>query len=88
MSTKTTSTETATAMAQPNGKAPKKKASSVRHTRAIQRDRSKRPAGALPPGQIETQLTEFVHPATLAQLDYYQRLGLRERVLTLPVTRT
>ena len=85
MSTKTTSTETATATAQPNGKVPKKKASSVRHTRAIQRDRSKRPAGPPPPEQIEAQLTEFVQPATLAQLDYYGQLGLRERVLTLPV---
>ena len=64
-----------------------KKASSVRHTRAIQRDRSKRPAGAPPPEQIEAQLTDAqrVHPATLAQLDYYWRLGLRERILTLPV---
>ena len=31
------------------------------------------------------RLTEIVHPATLAQLDYYRQLGLRERVLTLPV---
>lgn len=64
---------------------PKKKASSVRHTRAIQRDRSKRPPGAPPDEQIVERLTEIVHPATLAQLDYYRQLGLRERLLTLPV---
>ena len=64
---------------------PKKKASSVRHTRAIQRDRSKRPTVAPPDDQVAERLTEIVHPATLAQLDYYRQLGLRERLLTLPV---
>jgi hypothetical protein len=63
----------------------KKKASSVRHTRAIQRDRSKRPTVAPPDDQVAERLTEIVHPATLAQLDYYRQLGLRERILTLPV---
>ncbi len=63
----------------------KKKASSVRHTRAIQRDRSKRPSVAAPDEQVAERLTEIVHPATLAQLDYYRQLGLRERILTLPV---
>ena len=65
--------------------APKKKASSVRHTRAIQRERSKRPAVAPPDEHIVERLSEIVHPATLAQLDYYRQLGLRERILTLPV---
>jgi hypothetical protein len=64
---------------------PKKKASSVRHTRAIQRDRSKSPTSAPPDEQIVERLTEIVHPATLAQLAYYRQLGLRERLLTLPV---
>jgi hypothetical protein len=36
--------------------------------------------------RVVARLTEIVHPATLAQLDYYCQLGLRERVLTLPVT--
>ncbi len=63
----------------------KKKVSSVRHTRAIQRDRSKRPTVAPPDEQVAERLTEIVHPATLAQLDYYRQLGLRERILTLPV---
>ncbi len=62
-----------------------KKASSVRHTRAVQRDRSKRPLVAPPDEQISERLTEIVHPATLAQVAYYHELGLRERVLNLPV---
>ena len=62
-----------------------KKASSVRHTRAIQRDRSKRPTIAPPDEKVAERLREIIHPATLAQVDYYHRLGLRERVLTLPV---
>lgn len=61
------------------------KPSSVRHTRAIQRDRSKRPDVAPPDEQITARLTEIVHPATLAQVAFFHRLGLRERVLNLPV---
>ena len=63
----------------------KKKTSSVRHTRAIQRDRSKRPASAPPDEQIVQRLSEIVQPATLAQVAYYHQLGLRSRVLSLPV---
>ncbi|MCL5998818.1 MAG: hypothetical protein M1546_22580, partial [Chloroflexi bacterium] len=60
----------------------KRKSSSVRHTRAIARDRMKRP-GTLPPDeQIEQRLTELVHPATLAQVAHFQQQGLRERTLT------
>ena len=62
-----------------------KKPSSVRHTRAIQRDRSKRPNVAPPDEQIAARLTEIVHPATLAQVAFFHRLGLRERILNLPV---
>jgi hypothetical protein len=64
---------------------PIKKSSSVRHTRAIQRDRSKRPLAAPPDEQLTARLTEIVHPATLAQVAHYHDLGLRERVLNLPV---
>jgi hypothetical protein len=64
---------------------PPKKPSSVRHTRAIQRDRSKRPPGAPPGEQVVARLTEIVHPATLGQVAYYHQMGLRERSLTLPV---
>jgi Transposase DDE domain len=62
-----------------------KKRSSVRHTRAIQRDRSKRPTVAPPDEQMAQHLTELIHPATLAQLAHFHSLGLRARLLTLPV---
>lgn len=62
-----------------------KKPSSVRHTRAIQRDRGKRPLSAPPDEQIIARLTELVHPATLAQVAHFHELGLRERILTLPL---
>jgi hypothetical protein len=64
---------------------PKQKASSVRHTRAIQRDRSKRPLSAPPDEQVSQRLTELVHPATLSQVAYFHQLGLRERVFNLPL---
>lgn len=63
----------------------KQKKSSVRHTRAIQLDRSKRPTVGPPDEQVAQRLTELIHPATLNQLHYYRQLGLRQRVLTLPV---
>src|SRR5215217_7155091 len=62
-----------------------KKRSSVRHTRAIQRDRSKRPTVAPPDEQMAQHLTELIHPATLGQLAHFHELGLRARLLTLPV---
>src|SRR5437588_647363 len=61
------------------------KRSTVRHTRAIQRDRSKRPIVAPPDPVVAARLTELVHPATLAQVAHFHALGLRERTLTLPV---
>ena len=61
------------------------KKSSVRHTRAIQRDQSKRPSIAPPAAAIEDRLTELIHPATYAQLDTFHALGLRARILSLPV---
>jgi len=63
----------------------KPKKSSVRHTRAIQRDRTKRPNSAPPDEQIEARLTDLVHPATYAQVATFHAMGLRERILTLPV---
>ena len=63
----------------------RKKGSSVRHTRAIQRDRSKRPAGDEPAEPLHGRLAEVVHPATLAQVGYYHDRGLRQRTLNLPV---
>jgi hypothetical protein len=63
----------------------KKKPSSVRHTRAIQRDRSKRPNSAPPDEMVEGRLDELVSPAVYAQVDIYHAMGLRERTLTLPI---
>lgn len=61
------------------------KKSSVRHTRAVQLDRTKRPC-APPTDQVfEEHLFDLIHPATYAQIDFFHRLGLRERTLTLPV---
>ena len=62
-----------------------KKTSSVRHTRAIQRDRSKRPPLSPPDAEVEARLTALIHPLTLRQVAHYHDLGLRERVLSLPV---
>jgi hypothetical protein len=61
------------------------KKSSIRHTRAIQRDRSKRPTVSPSAASVEQMLTELVHPATYAQIAAYQDMGLRHRTLTLPV---
>ncbi|MBA3532513.1 MAG: IS4 family transposase [Ardenticatenales bacterium] len=63
----------------------KRKKSTVRHTRAIQRDRTKRPTSPPLDEQLSARLTELVHPATLAQVAHFHQLGLRERVLTLPI---
>jgi hypothetical protein len=35
--------------------------------------------------QVSEELTQIVHPHTLGQVAHFHRLGLRERVLTLPV---
>jgi hypothetical protein len=63
----------------------KPKKSSVRHTRAIQRDRTKRPNTAAPDEIVEQRLEEIVHPATLNQVAHFHALGLRARTLNLPV---
>ncbi len=47
--------------------------------------RSKRPISAPPAEAIASRLQEIVHPAPLPQVRYFHDLGLRERVLTLPV---
>lgn len=64
---------------------PKPKKSTVRHTRAIQRDRSKRPTVAPAAAQVQDYLAEVIQPATYAQVAAYQAMGLRHRLLTLPV---
>jgi hypothetical protein len=62
-----------------------KKGSTVRHTRAIQHDRAQRPNSMPLAPQVTEELTQIVHPHTLGQVAHFHRLGLRERVLTLPV---
>src|SRR3712207_863982 len=62
-----------------------KQRSTVRHTRAIQRDQRTRPSVAPSAPEVEARLAELIHPATLAQVATYQQLGLRQRLLTLPV---
>ncbi len=64
---------------------PAKKKSSVRHTRAIQRDRRKRPLTAPPDAAVTARLTEIIQPAALAQQATAAQLGLRERKLPLAV---
>src|SRR6185312_2688884 len=64
---------------------PRKRPSTVRHTRAIQRDRSKRPAVAPPDPVVADRLAELLRPATLAQVAHFHALGLRDRTLTLVV---
>ena len=60
-----------------------RKTSSVRHTRAIQRDRSKRPTSAPPDEEVQALLSKVVHPATYTQMAAYAAMGLRQRILTL-----
>jgi len=62
-----------------------RKASSVRHTRTIQRDHSKHSITAPSAEQIQERLTEIVHPASLAPMGYFRSLGLPERALSLVV---
>jgi hypothetical protein len=64
---------------------PKRKKSSVRHTRAIQRDQSKQPNVAPPDAQVQALLEEVLQPATFSQVAHFHQLGLRERILNLPV---
>ncbi len=63
-------------------KQPRKK-SSVRHTRAIQQNRSKHPVAAPTDKEVKARIQEIVHPATLGQVSYFHQLGLRERTLGL-----
>jgi hypothetical protein len=59
--------------------------STVRHTRAIQYDRSKRLNSTPLDPEMTQHLTELIHPVTLGQVAHFHQLGLRERLLTLPV---
>src|SRR5712692_3999410 len=72
-------------MATPRKTTPKRKRSTVRHTRAIQYDRTKRPNSMPLAPQVTDQLTQIIHPTTLGQVAHFHQLGLRARLLTLPV---
>jgi hypothetical protein len=62
-----------------------KSKSTVRHTRAIQADRQKRPIVHNLTDEVEALFHSLVHPLTLSQCDLFRQMGLRERTLTLPV---
>jgi transposase len=53
--------------------------------RAIQRDRSKRPLQAPPDQEIEQLLQELVTPAAYSQAAAFRQMGMRSRILTLPL---
>jgi hypothetical protein len=72
-------------MSQAEATPAKSKKSTVRHTRAIQRDCSKRPNAAPPDKLVEQRLDELVRPAAYTQANLYHAMGLRERTLTLPL---
>lgn len=63
----------------------KKKKSSVRHTRAIQRDRSKRQLAPPPDEKIKAQLSEWIKPTASEEQAWFSWFGLRVRKLTLSV---
>jgi hypothetical protein len=63
-----------------------KKKSTVRHTRAVQRDRSKRPLVAPPAEQVSARLQEVMLLAAQAEQDQvHHDFGVRARKLTLVV---
>jgi hypothetical protein len=63
----------------------KPRKNNVTHTRAIQRDRSLQPLCEPPPEEIQKMMDELVTPVVYAQSAAYRAMGLRERILTLPV---
>jgi hypothetical protein len=73
------------AMAKKRQNKKKRKKSTVRHTRAIQRDRGKRPIIAPPDEKIQQRLEDLLLPAIEAQKEFYKKLGLRSRLLPLSV---
>lgn len=68
------------------GRMSKKAKSTVRHTRAIQRDRSKRPIAAPPAEQVRDRLRQLILPVTQAeQGTAYATFGVRARKLSAVV---
>jgi hypothetical protein len=63
-----------------------RKKSTVRHTRAVQRDRSKRPLTAPPAEQVSARLQEVILPVAQAEQDKaHHDFGVRARKLTVVV---
>src|SRR5438445_6210654 len=63
----------------------RKTKNSFRHTRAIRVAQSKHVPAAPMAEPVAERLGELVHPATYAQLAHFSQLGLRDRLLNLPV---
>jgi hypothetical protein len=57
----------------------------VTHTRAIQRDRTHQPLREPAAEEVEKVLEEVVSPIVYTQIASYWAMGLRQRILTLPV---
>ena len=68
----------------PNAKISKKR-SSIRHTRAIRRNRSKRVLTIPPAQEVEDHLRKLIVPVAEAQQEEYKKLGMRNRILNLSV---
>src|SRR4051794_21510615 len=66
---------------QPGGR----RRSTVRHTRAIQYARTKHPNSAPLDPRMSEHVAQLLHPATFAQVAHQHALGVRDRVLNLPV---
>jgi len=62
-----------------------KKKSSVRHTRAIKRDRSLRPLVAPPDEKLTAHLSDLLKPTEEEEQTWFEQFGLRLRKLTLSV---
>ena len=63
----------------------KRKKSSVRHTRAVQRDRTKRQLASPPDEKISERLRDWFKPTEGEEQGWFAQFGLRLRKLTLSV---
>jgi len=63
----------------------KSRKNNVTHTRAIQRDRSRQPLREPIAEEIGKLLEQVVSPIVYSQIASYRAMGLRQRILTLPV---
>jgi len=68
-----------------HAKKKRKKKSSVRHTRAIQRDRTKRQLASPPDEKISERLKDWFKPTGGEEQEWFAQFGMRLRKLTLSV---